>query len=376
MFQAIRDYSGWFVGSSSEEMFLDKEKVEEESKKGRTRVIESLPAHIQAPTCNLLEVLFPRTGQHPFSSYGAEWEDVWRRKSLLASQDRLQFYLRRGVPPGQVSSETINVILSDTEARDEVLETLIKEKRFEGFLTRVNDFIDDNKINDISHFLKTLTSVVEKDQDALPDKHGFTGTSFVMMTWWAVRKVIENVEPQNRENLIMELCDNPNALSVSEILVLAIQRQHGKFGGDAPHPEEKQLVTLRVADKAKTQWLISVKKSAADMSLVKARAFGSILFSWKRFGKKEDAQKFIADLLKTEDGLAQFMSGIASRIESSSGTSYECNPSILKEFVKVEKIYKLCKQKIKEPKFDELSERAKQAIQSFVSLNEQSSSVI
>ncbi len=357
VYQAIRTDPTWFVGPRPTDFIYDVAKFEGEAREGRQRVVGLLSSQFQRVTTELLTVVFPKT--KGFESYGVDSESAWRKNGLMTSLDRLEFYLKLGVPPGKVDFKTIHRILTEPHSRESILNVALSEGRLEGLFDRLPDFLDSTTIDDPDHLVSLLASIAESDRSILPDSTGLASVSWPAKISWAAEEILKRQPVAVRDRIVLHLCRNTRALSLPANFLVDLLR-------DAT--EGEPVVSQSVAQEALSLWLDSVKAAAGNGTLRRMRVFNLVLWLWREKGTSADVEDYLRALITEPAGLDEFMSGFASEIHTSDGVSYECKPETIGRYLPVDIVYQRCRERMGQHSFRDASERTKQAIESFVEL--------
>lgn len=109
-----------------------------------------------------------------------------------------------------------------------------------------------------------------------------------------------------------------------------------------------------------------IQDAATSDRLSKEPHLGMLLFRWLQWGREEDVREWVKELVKTDDGLLDFLIGFVTQVYSTSGNYKVVRRSTIGKLIDVSIVEERARQ-VNQCKRDELNSQQKEAIDTFLS---------
>ncbi len=289
--------------------------------------LEIVPEDEKEVLEDLLMRLFPKLkAVFKNTFYGSEYLSEWRKELRISSPKIFPIYFRLALPEGQISNDEMKSILelaSDNELFSQKLKHLSLQLRPDGssklseVLERFQDYTEKEiPIEQIPCILQSLYNIGDDlvlDSDKGKGEFGFGNNIRIGQIMFQLIRRFESQE--ERYQLLKEAFSKGNATSliVSEVEIFG--QQQGKHGSKG-HPESEWFINPeQLADLEKIA-LQKIKKSAAEGELLNKSGAVQILFRWSEWGNPEEMKQHIAEIISSDEGLADFLSIFLSKVTS------------------------------------------------------------
>ena len=150
-------------------------------------------------------------------------------------------------------------------------------------------------------------------------------------------------------------------------------QQHGKYHlKENPKPEEHRTINAEHLQKLERIACSKIEKWAKTNKLSKHKHLVSILFSWERWGRKEDIEQFIHGMISPDGGLINFITSFLSETRSHGISDYveRIEPRMdlksIEHFVNLKEIEPRIRQIFSSLEYNGLKSEQKTAIKTFL----------
>jgi len=287
-------------------------------------VVNAIPERKQEPSIKIMKRLFPRwAAAYGGMTYGSDWLEGWRRDLRVCSPEIFDRYFLLSVPPGDISSAEMQAILNlanDPEAFSKELLRLSEEYRPDGatrlsiFLERMWDYTErDIPEGNIEPILRAIYKV--GDQLYIEtDKVGILADGNSMRLLRIIHRLLKRLNTQDeRFNVLKKGYEYGHAISLIVEHLGYLGREHGKYSEkeskDPLEAEEERTISPDHLSRLEEIVLNKIRDSSRTGELRKAPDLGRILFLWSLLSSKDEVQDWVANLIKDDKGLCDFLVG-------------------------------------------------------------------
>lgn len=334
------------------------------------------------PVKNLLRRMFPKL-ESVFggSLYGSDWLSTWRRDLRICSPEIFPVYFKLSVPEGDISNlemKSILDLIDNQHAFSDKLIELLKQSRpdgltrLAGFLERMIDYADDIPKEKIKNVLSVFYDI--GDGLLVPEDEGTGPFSFGndIRIGRLTHQLIRRFEtPEERFNALKDVFSKGRAVYMVVHEVIILGQQHGKYGAQKRDIEGDYIVTLTQLEDLERIALTKIKEAAASNMLLNTPHFPTCLYRWKDWDDIKKVQEWVNGVIKSDEGLVNFLSGFLSKIRSWSAddrvasSRWVIDPKAIEVFIPPNAIIERCKSLISSPPHW-LNEKGKIALEAFI----------
>jgi len=363
LFAGILDYSGRDYDSRRKQ---EKDLCDEIIRKS-----DSNPEKLK----ELLEYMFPRLNAiFGNTHYGREWLSTWRKELRICSPDIFETYFALSIPKGEISHYEIENILSSSNDQNSLSDSLLKlneNKKIVRFLERFEDYTQEVPKQNIGNIVAVLMDI----GDIFPDtKTGFFDFGTPMKVSRIIYQLIWRFESTEERFKILKrsIEKSRNSLYIAVHKIGIEDQVHAKYDlADHPKPEEEWIVTANQLKELENLVCGKIHDWANDGRLAKHTKLVEILFNWKRW-EPEEVNKFVNDMIKTDEGLIKFLSSFLSKSRSFTITdkvpksSWTISIENIGHLAELDEIEKRIQSIASSPEFENLNKGEKLAIECFL----------
>lgn len=373
----IRDNKESFAGAA-DYGYRNSVKQKDEIKKMCDEKFEKVSHIIPVEHLNdMLKRIFPKLESiYGNTYYGNEWLQSWRKDGRICSPDLFEIFFRLTLPKGEILQIEIEKILTLGDNVEEFRKTIIRfneEGRIIRFLERLEDYTqEDIDEGIIEHIITVLMDV----GDLFPEgETSFYGTDTPMRLFRIFFQLSHRFDEQDKRFNIFKNAIEKSKNSIYTIVhEIGVQdQQHGKYGSrEKPEPADKQTVSSEQLEVLEKLACTKIEEWAYDGRLALHKNLVAILFMWRRWGQANHVTMFVADLLKTDDGLIEFITRFLTKSISHGLSDYvgKTNWRIDMQSVGEFTDLKTAEQRLRKirlsPEYDNFMEQQKLAISIFL----------
>jgi len=252
--------------------------------------------------------LFPRIGVQ----YGPGTYREWRRELRICAADMFERYLLLGIPAGEISEielESLLELAGQPEQLSSALRQLIEQGRVRRFLERMQDYTDQVSVDHIESLCLALLNI----GDELPvEKRGFSDFGPDLELMWVVYPLLKRLpDPHDVCDLLVRILSDSTSVFtpvnvVSYLTYLSEQEEPGNLVLNSSQLQRLQELCVEKVQRARNQG-----------SLQKVPHLNSVLFHWNQWGDPAEVRAYVADLIVTVEGVADFLVGFLTQVMSS-----------------------------------------------------------
>jgi len=372
LYYAIRDNKDLFTGAN-----LDFEVRSEQERKLCNEILNLAPEDIRENIKELLTRLFPKLESiWENTNYDSNWLGIWRRDCRICSPDIFDIYFRLTIPKGELSQREIQAILSlanDPNSFADALLRLNEDGRIIRFLERLEDYTRDYIPEEN---IETIISVLMDIGDLFPEgESGFFEIDTPMRIWRICYQLSQRLDThEKRFNLFKNAMEKAKRSLFTIVHEVSVQeQQHGKYSSkDTPTPEEKRTVNAEQLKVLEEIALNKIEIWANDGRLKKHEKLDYILLRWRKWGGGNKMNRFVENMIKSEEGLIDFITAFLTKIKSHTERDYvyetrwRIDIKNIEKFIEAKKIESRIRKIINSKKYKQLNKRQKIALKTFI----------
>ncbi|MDO8557029.1 MAG: KAP family NTPase [Candidatus Jorgensenbacteria bacterium] len=288
LYSAIRENPDVFLGNTR---IVSEEKLKKRTDETISESLNNmgLTSGEKEAVTRLLEKLFPEISSR--AMHGSDWKELWVREQRVCSERYFQRYFSYGVPPDDVSDQSIASFL--VEAAESNIEKI------------GNDFKGLSKNNKgIAHLIEKLRYLENSIQPPIAEKLAVAiaqngnilpeeSTTFSFLGSFSqgaifVSMLISRIEMTSRGNLAKEVIDKANPLSFAVECFRWL-----RHGADRPEAERKLPIET---EKSLGEFLADKIKGVASteaLYLSYPNYAHQMLWIWNEFGAKSEVESYL-----------------------------------------------------------------------------------
>jgi len=376
VYYGIRDNKDIFSGVS-DSIHGRSDAAKDQAKKRCDEIIGRVNEPPPEVLKDFLKRLFPKLEAiYDNTNYGYDWLDNWRRDCRICSPDIFDIFFRLSLPKGEISQKEIETILSLGNNPASFAEALLKlneDGRIIRFLERLEDYTQ----SDIpEENIEPIITVLMDIGDLFPEgDSGFLGTNTPMRLLRLFYQLSHRFDSHERRfNIFKRAMENATRSLYTVVHEVSVQdQQHGKYGSkETPEPEEKLTVSAEQLEKLEKLACDKIESWAEDGRLARHRHLPSILFRWKEWGQRDTINSFVNNMIKSDDGLIDFITSFLSKFTSHGMSDYvgridwRIHLKSVEEFVTLKEIEPRIRKISSSSDFEQLDDRKKLAIKTFL----------
>jgi len=321
VFDGIRDNPDLFAGLL-ETGFGDRDSSREQAQKRCDEVIERSVILSKEQQRELLGLLFPKVESiYERMGYSSDHLLDWRASGRVSSPDKFATFFRLAVPVGEIPETEMRSIIGLAQNPETFAEAVlgqIDSGRAGRFMERLQDYTREQIPLE---YVQNVGNVFMDIGDLLPE--GQEGGIFERDTSMQVMRVLYQLSQRytthdERFQFFHEAIEKAERSLYTVVREVGLQgQQHGKgrVSGEVADPEDRRSVTPDQLVKLERQALGKIEDWANSGRLGTHHNLASILFSWRRLSEdsEEKLRLFVADLIKTDEGLVNFVKAFESK---------------------------------------------------------------
>jgi predicted KAP-like P-loop ATPase len=344
LYLTIEANSDVFV-SAERAAFSSKDEIE----KTLDRIFHSVRLKDEEAAKDLCEFLFPRFASRKLT-FDSDREMQWEKDKRVCASRYFPFYFQLAVPEGEVSSAEMSRILEECASVD----------RFVAELDRINSsgrfaaFVDvlRHRLSDLDRTkLKIILSSIFVYGDKVSDKRSgiLSISDHLRFSMWLLLDIIALLGDDRYHDLIEAMTGKPAVYTVVRVTTTFQEAsERVKGGNDLRLQDRFPGLTDEVVERLKKTAVDVIESSAQNNKLYDTPGIPAILYRWRQWGGRENADAFVESaFLKDSRSAVSFVSRFLQRSESISAgdrisrvTSYIQLKSIA-EFVDLHRLTKL-----------------------------------
>ena len=337
--------------------YADSARATDRLREFHKRWMSEVGISVDSTIIKLLGHLFPKLEnlEHYGSVvHGSDWTSRWRKQLRICSPDVFDIYFRLAVPDGSLTNAAVSNILAladDTSRFGDELKYLATQKRSDGisqlrlFLDRLEDYTDEDFPSEqvptiINAFFKVGDELL-LTEESLPFDIFTFDRRIGRILWQLLRRFNE----AERYRLLREGIEQAQALSVVINEVVAIGRQHNKYGDS---PAEVGIPHIVNEDHFSELEKIAIKKvetSVAEQCLLSTPQLPRVLAFWKHHVPPKTVRDWVGNTIEELIGLAEFLERFLGKsfrqsiTDTLPETIYRLDPLWIEPYVRPDQVY-------------------------------------
>ena len=376
VYYGIRDNKDIFSGTFDSAHGRN-DTTKEQAKKRCDEIINRVNKPTQEILKDFLKRLFPKLESfYGNINYGYDWLDNWRRDCRICSPDIFNIFFRLSLPKGEISQKEIETILSLGNNPDSFAEALLKLNE-DGRIIRFLERLEDYTRSDIpEENIEPIITVLMDIGDLFPEgDSGFFGTDTPMRILRLCYQLTHRFDSyEKRFNIFKHAIKKATRSLYTIVHEIGVQDQgHAKYGSkETPQPKDEMTVNKEQLEKLEKFACGKIESWAKDGQLKKHKHLPSILFRWKEWGQRNEINNFVHNMIKTDDGLIDFITSFLSKStihglsDYTAKIDWRINIKNVEEFVDLKEVESRIRKILSSSDFKELDERKKLAIKTFI----------
>jgi len=249
---------------------------------------------------------------------------------------------------------------------------LNEQSKIIRFLERLEDYT-----NDIprEHFGNILNSLIDLGDFFPEDDTGFFGFGTPLRILRIKHQLLRR-EPDHNErlNLLKTAFGKAEKSLFTIVYEVSIQDQeHGRYNlGDKARPESELTLPAKYLDQLEKLTCEKIKVWDQDGRLAKHKKLAGILYRWENWGSKTDVDNFVASIIKSDEGLVNFITSFMGKSTSQGMSDYvgrihwQISLESVKHFVDPQSIKDRVKKISLSADFNQLPEDKQKAVKIFL----------
>ncbi|MCP4374409.1 MAG: AAA family ATPase [Deltaproteobacteria bacterium] len=341
----------------------------EQAQKRCDEIIERTNKLPQEALKKLLTRLFPKLETiYGNTDYSYEFLAIWRKNYHICSPDVFDIFFRLSLPEGYISQKEMQTILSlanNPAAFSEALLNLNEDGRILRFLERLRDYIGDipdEHIESIMTVLMDIGDVFPEADEGSPN------------TYWFYELSHRVDSQEKRFNIFKHAIEKATQSVWSLTYEVSLEgARHGKYDSQAkPWPKEKLTVRPEQLAELETLACKKIEQWAHDGQLGEHPKLFPLLLRWKTWGNPEHTERFVHDLIATNEGLLDFIASFLSPVKTYGLSDYVHRQSWriplehIEEFVDIKNIETRIRTICSSSEFNQLDDKKKLAVKTFL----------
>jgi len=374
VYYGIRDNKDIFSGVYSD--YGRSDVTKEQDKKRCDEIFSRVNEPPQKLLKDFLKRLFPKLESiYGNTNYGYDWLDNWRRDCRICSPDIFDIFFRLSLPKGEISQREIETILSLGNNPDSFTEALLKlngDGRIIRFLERLEDYTSDIPEENIEPIISVLMDI----GDLFPEgDSGIFRTDTPMRILRICYQLSHRFDSyEKRFNIFKHAIKKATRSLYTIVHEIGVQDQgHAKYGSkETPQPKDELTVNAEQLEKLEKLACDKIEGWAKDGRLKKHKHLPSVLFRWREWGQRNEINNFVNNMIKTDDGLIDFITSFLSKSTSHGMSDYVAKThwriylKSIEEFVDLKEVEPRIRKISSSSDFEQFDARKKLAIRTFL----------
>lgn len=316
IYEHIKENPGAYTGVTDiDGILLEKpsECVKKFSEERKAK-IDALAVNQKPHVEKLIEELFPiltEFGTHNNQEYS-------RKRGWVAAADRLQAVHSYGLPVGEVSLSTSKAFITNSEKRQEILQSVLNEESFGSFVDGIKLAVESEKMNDSEGFIDLFSRAVESDFIYKLSLHDniFFKVGLLRRSWWVLQEYFKRIDGDSRLKLMERLINDPSVLTLGSFCLSYNLRKAGFYGADRSLPESERWFSAEGLDHYRDQWLEKIKETFLSNSFCSLSGRSEILYLLFKIDP-ELFKELVIPVIEADPGLDCVIEALGSYGETS-----------------------------------------------------------
>ena len=279
--------------------------------------IREISPLLEEPTRAMVQRLFPKLqAVWGNTQFGLEWEAEWRRQVRVCSDSIFPVYFSLAIPAGEISNSEMQAILTNAGSaelfRAEILK-LADQIRPDGkskagaFLVRLQDYTaTEIGLGQVEPIVSALLDI--GDDLIRPDEtgSGLFDLGVDVQSGRVIWQLLKRLEAPRRYEILKQAFERGRGLYVIQKSLIVLGQQQGLYGEQA-RPEQEWFVTREQLLEFDRILVTKVRRASQDGSLLCTPRLLPVLNFWSEKEGKDEPRTWIADTVRDERKLAEFL---------------------------------------------------------------------
>lgn len=314
---AIADEKRAFTTTESFYVGYDRSKDQESRKNACEEAIKKAPSGLIDTVREITKQLFPQMA----GTYGHDWQQGWRQQLRVCSEDIFDKYFALSVPSTAISEKSIKDFLAtidDIDAFTNNLKKFQEEDKLRLVLSRLLDHLDELTDQQKENLLVSIFDFAEGVKDK---RRGmFDLQDIDTQTMRLGYQTLKRVSKENRLNFFTKILQSTKSVFSPTQVVSILNQEAEKY--EKKESQEESLFTKDDLGSLNKICAEKVKKAASDGILAKNKNLAYILYRWKEWESEDAVKSYVAELIKTDEGVMDLLNGFVSESMSQSMGDY------------------------------------------------------
>jgi hypothetical protein len=206
------------------------EQKPDERQQIRESAMGQVPASLRRATRALISMLFPLTSNERERHVSGSWKP----SGFVASRDRLEVALASGIPSDEYPLAVAKEFVRNPDSRRRIADEALEHRKLRKFLEQIVVASSVDAPKDALSYGQVLGRMVDTQaaaDDLAARREGIQGSA-ARLVFQTVRDTVINIEQKARLELLGDLVRDPEAYSLSTLLIANLRRQFGLDGGE------------------------------------------------------------------------------------------------------------------------------------------------
>ena len=371
LYKSIKENKNLFSGVRDSYRGSEEIRKEEENQiQAILDQVDLIPSNILT---DFLQRLFPKLEN---VGYSHSFLESWRKQGRICSPDLFDTYFKLFIPKDEISLREIERILStgnDIEAFSSELLKLNQDNKIIRFLERMEDYTrEDIPEENIVPIINALMDVGDIFPDGSREFFSIDTPMRILRLFYQLSHRYQ--EHEKRFEIFADAIKNTKKSLYPIVNEIGVQcQQHGKYGfKEKPEPPENTTVNSDQLDELVKLALKKIEEWAETGKLSEHGHLLSILFMWRRWNDPDHVSDYVQTLIKSDNGLIEFITHFLSDVRSHGmsdyveNVSWRINLESIETFVNLDEVDKRLRAIQSTPQYNDLEDKKKLAIKTFL----------
>lgn len=311
----IRDNKEFFTGvTNSNKDFTTEKKIALERV---NKMLDKIDESHQKPIEYLFRYLFPKfEGYYGLMNYGNDFLSIWRKNRRICSPEIFENYFRLSIPIDEISNSELETLLSLSNGNNfdlfcQELLRLNDEGKIEDVLERLEDYTQDELIIPKNNIFIIVSALMDVGDIFPIGNTGLLNLNIPMRILRVIYQLIRRFNTQNeRYDILYNAIKNATRSIYTLVHEVGVQDQeHGRYDLGEPQPEENRTVSSQQLDDLEDLVTKKINLWVEKGELDKNPHLDEILEMWNNWEGKSKVRNYVANLIKSDSGLINFITG-------------------------------------------------------------------
>ena len=347
----------------------------EQTKARCDEVISSTDKYPQEQIKALLKLLFPKLEAiYGNFYYNSESLGEWRRCGRVCSTDMFDIFFRLSIPEDEISRTELEAILSAAENTNTFAEALLrlnKDGKIIRFLERAEDY---TRSAVTEENIQNIVTVLMDIGDIFPE--GDTGfwIDTPMRILRICHQLISRLDSQEKRFVVIknaiENADRSLYTIVNEVSIRC--QEHDKHASKTTKSDNELSVNASQLEDLVKIACSKIEVWADEGRLANHEKLSEILYRWREWGQSSKVESYVKDIVKTDNGLVNFIASFLYKVKSGGLGSYvsrihwQIRSKNISSFVSISEIEPRLRSILLSGVLDQLDDRKQLAVKTFL----------